>query len=60
MKSQKWKSVPIDTSGIEVAELEMLGGIEELTDYKITRPDKGATKVKKRKAEKKIKVLSSL
>ncbi|KAG8175689.1 hypothetical protein JTE90_011576 [Oedothorax gibbosus] len=54
MKLQKWKTVPIDTKGIDAEELEYLGGIEELSDYKITRPDKG-TKKGKRKADKKVK-----
>jgi len=47
-----WKQVPIDASKLDVSELEQLGGIEELSEYKILRP---GSDVAKRKNPKQIK-----
>ncbi|GIX94361.1 ATP-dependent RNA helicase DDX24 [Caerostris extrusa] len=52
MKAQKWKTVPMDVSGFTAEDLEMFGGIEELSDYEIVKSDNTKIKSKKRKKTK--------
>ncbi|GFY52560.1 ATP-dependent RNA helicase DDX24 [Trichonephila inaurata madagascariensis] len=53
MDALEWKSVPMDVSNITMEELQMFGGIEEISDYEILGSDsKTVAKPIKRKKEK--------